>query len=147
MNTNAFRHLYDYHFAENRKIWDKYISSLTQEQFTKEMNYAQVKLLRGRNQRGESEARHWLSGDTGVTGISWIQVLFTREPGMLSLRSRLSSRRCTSTASSWALRDSIVEETDRASIIAQSTRARSVQKSLLVSSEGVSVLPRDGGHS
>jgi uncharacterized damage-inducible protein DinB len=41
MNTNAFSHLYDYHFAENRKIWDKYISSLTQEQFTKEMNYAQ----------------------------------------------------------------------------------------------------------
>ena len=23
MNANAFRHFYDYHFAENRKIWDR----------------------------------------------------------------------------------------------------------------------------
>ena len=23
MNAHAFRHFYDYHFAENRKIWEK----------------------------------------------------------------------------------------------------------------------------
>lgn len=40
MNANAFRHFYDYHFAENRKIWDKYVTSLSPEQFTKEMNYS-----------------------------------------------------------------------------------------------------------
>jgi uncharacterized damage-inducible protein DinB len=33
MNADAFRHFYDYHFAENRKIWDM-IMSLSQEQFT-----------------------------------------------------------------------------------------------------------------
>src|SRR5512133_3849616 len=34
MNANAFRHFYDYHFAENRNIWDSYITPLTEEQFT-----------------------------------------------------------------------------------------------------------------
>ncbi len=40
MNANAFRHFYDYHFAENRKIWDNYVTPLSHEQFTKEMNYS-----------------------------------------------------------------------------------------------------------
>ncbi len=34
MNADAIRHLYDYHFAENRKLWDTCIMSLTQDQFT-----------------------------------------------------------------------------------------------------------------
>ena len=34
MNADAFRHLYDYHFAENRALWDRYILQLTGEQFT-----------------------------------------------------------------------------------------------------------------
>src|SRR5947208_490728 len=40
MNANAFRHFYDYHFAENRKIWDTCITSLSQEQFTQVVNYS-----------------------------------------------------------------------------------------------------------
>jgi len=28
MNANAIRHFYDYHFTENRKIWDSYITPL-----------------------------------------------------------------------------------------------------------------------
>lgn len=40
MNADAFRHLYDYHFAENRKIWDRYITSLTPEQFTQNVDYS-----------------------------------------------------------------------------------------------------------
>jgi uncharacterized damage-inducible protein DinB len=39
MNANAFRHLYDYHFAENRKLWG-YIMQLTPEQFTQPVNYS-----------------------------------------------------------------------------------------------------------
>ena len=35
MNADAFRHLYGYHFAENRKTWDTYVTSLSQEQFTR----------------------------------------------------------------------------------------------------------------
>ncbi len=40
MNANAFRHFYDYHFTENRKIWDSYIIPLTYEQFTQDVDYS-----------------------------------------------------------------------------------------------------------
>ena len=40
MNADAFRHFYDYHFAENRKIWDDYIPSLSQVQFTMAVDYS-----------------------------------------------------------------------------------------------------------
>ena len=40
MNANAFRHFYDYHFTENRKIWDAYITTLSYEQFTQNANYS-----------------------------------------------------------------------------------------------------------
>jgi uncharacterized damage-inducible protein DinB len=40
MNANAFRHFYDYHFTENRKIWDSYFTPLSHEQFTQDVNYS-----------------------------------------------------------------------------------------------------------
>jgi uncharacterized damage-inducible protein DinB len=40
MNANAFRHFYEYHFSENRKIWDRYISQLSDEQFTQAVDYS-----------------------------------------------------------------------------------------------------------
>ena len=40
MNAEAFRYLYNYHFAENRVIWDKFVSSLTYEQFIQDSDYA-----------------------------------------------------------------------------------------------------------
>jgi uncharacterized damage-inducible protein DinB len=40
MNADAFRHFYDYHFAENRKIWDHYVTRLTPEQFTQAVDYS-----------------------------------------------------------------------------------------------------------
>lgn len=40
MNANAFRHFYDYHFAENRSLWDSYIVSLSFEQFTQAVGYS-----------------------------------------------------------------------------------------------------------
>ena len=40
MNADAFRRLYDYHFTENRKIWNEYIVPLTQEQFTQPVAYS-----------------------------------------------------------------------------------------------------------
>jgi uncharacterized damage-inducible protein DinB len=39
MNADAFRHFYNYHFAENRKIW-AHIMSLSQEQFTQPVDYS-----------------------------------------------------------------------------------------------------------
>jgi uncharacterized damage-inducible protein DinB len=40
MNANAFRHFYDYHFAENRKIWDDYVTRLSHEQFRQDVDYS-----------------------------------------------------------------------------------------------------------
>ena len=40
MNANAFRHLYDYHFTENRKLWDGYVTQLSAEQFAQAVNYS-----------------------------------------------------------------------------------------------------------
>jgi uncharacterized damage-inducible protein DinB len=40
MNANAFRHFYDYHFAENRTIWDSYVAPLSYEQFTQGVSYS-----------------------------------------------------------------------------------------------------------
>ena len=40
MNANAFRHFYNYHFAENRKLWDSYVTPLPHEQFTQDVDYS-----------------------------------------------------------------------------------------------------------
>ncbi len=39
MNADAFRHFYNYHFAENRKVWE-HVASLTFEQFTQAVDYS-----------------------------------------------------------------------------------------------------------
>jgi uncharacterized damage-inducible protein DinB len=39
MNADAFRHFFNYHFSENRKIWE-HIASLSFEQFTQAVNYS-----------------------------------------------------------------------------------------------------------
>jgi uncharacterized damage-inducible protein DinB len=40
MNANAFRHFYNYHISENRKLWDRYVTQLTHEQFTQPVDYS-----------------------------------------------------------------------------------------------------------
>ena len=40
MNADAFRHFYDYHFAENRKLWDWFVKRLTPEQLTQALGYS-----------------------------------------------------------------------------------------------------------
>ena len=40
MNADLFRNLYQYHFDLNRKIWDECIVSLTDEQFTRKVDYS-----------------------------------------------------------------------------------------------------------
>jgi len=39
MNADAFRHFYNYHFAENRKVWD-HIALLSFEQFAQPVDYS-----------------------------------------------------------------------------------------------------------
>ena len=39
MNADAFRHFYNYHFSENRIVWD-HVTSLSFEQFTQKVDYS-----------------------------------------------------------------------------------------------------------
>src|SRR5512141_1457121 len=39
MNADAFRHIYNYHFSENRIMWD-HVASLSFEQFTQKVDYS-----------------------------------------------------------------------------------------------------------
>jgi uncharacterized damage-inducible protein DinB len=40
MNADAIRHFFNYHFAENRGIWERYVKALPLEQFTQPVNYS-----------------------------------------------------------------------------------------------------------
>lgn len=40
MNGNAFRHFYNYHFSENRKLWDFCAAELSHEQFAQPIDYS-----------------------------------------------------------------------------------------------------------
>ena len=40
MNADGFRHFYDYHLTENRKIWDDCVTPLSREQFTQDVDYS-----------------------------------------------------------------------------------------------------------
>jgi len=40
MNVETFRHFFNYHFAENRKIWDSYVSQLSDDRFRQTLGYS-----------------------------------------------------------------------------------------------------------
>ena len=40
MNVDAFRHLYDYHFAQNRFLWDSYVMKLPDDAYTRASEYS-----------------------------------------------------------------------------------------------------------
>jgi uncharacterized damage-inducible protein DinB len=44
MNADAFRYLYDYHFAENHKLWDLCFQDLSFTQFTQNVDYSHASL-------------------------------------------------------------------------------------------------------
>ena len=65
MNADAFRHFYDYHFTENRKIWDTYITSLSHEQFVQNVDYS-MGSVRNQIVHLMSVDDAWFSGLRGV---------------------------------------------------------------------------------
>lgn len=40
MNADALRHFFGYHFAQNRALWERYVTRLTVEQFTQPLAYS-----------------------------------------------------------------------------------------------------------
>jgi uncharacterized damage-inducible protein DinB len=65
MNANAFRHFYDYHFTENRKIWDSYVTPLSHQQFTQHVDYSHGS-VRDQIVHLMSVDATWFSGLRGV---------------------------------------------------------------------------------
>ena len=57
MNADAFRHFYNYHFAENRTVWDRYIVPLSHAAFTQNAAYSHGSL--------RSQIVHLLEVDEG----------------------------------------------------------------------------------
>ena len=79
MNANAFRHFYDYHFTENRKIWDEYILSISHEQFTKNVSYSHGSI---RNQ-----IVHLMSVDnTWFCGLRGVEIPESLDPAKFNHR-------------------------------------------------------------
>lgn len=71
MNADAFRQFYDYHFSENRKLWDTYVMALSQEQFTQKVDYS-VGSIRNHIVHLMSVDDAWFSGLRGVEMPEWL---------------------------------------------------------------------------
>lgn len=65
MNANAFRHFCEYHFTENRNLWDSAIRSLSYEQFKQDVDYSHGS-LRDQIVHIISVDDTWFSGLRGV---------------------------------------------------------------------------------
>ncbi len=71
MNADAFRHYYNYHFAENRKIWDACVMPLSQEQFTQPVTYS-VGSVRNQIVHMMSADEQWFSALRGLEFPDWL---------------------------------------------------------------------------
>jgi uncharacterized damage-inducible protein DinB len=65
MNADAFRHLYNYHFSENRKIWNYFLTDLPQEQFIQNVDYS-MGSVRNQIVHLMSVDDTWFSGLRGI---------------------------------------------------------------------------------
>jgi len=73
MNADAFRNFFNYHFSENRNTWDKYISPLSDEQFTQNVGYSHGSV---RNQ-----VVHLMSvDDTWFSGLRGVEIPDALDP-------------------------------------------------------------------
>ena len=65
MKADGFRQLYDYHFTVNRRIWDKCVMSLSDEQFYRELPYS-IGSIHNQTVHMMSIDERWFSGLRGV---------------------------------------------------------------------------------
>jgi uncharacterized damage-inducible protein DinB len=82
MIADIFRHFYNYHFSENRNIWDTYITSLSDEQFTQDVGYSHGSV---RNQ-----IVHLMSvDDTWFSGLRGVEISESLVPASFVDRTRI----------------------------------------------------------
>ncbi|MCA0350363.1 MAG: DinB family protein [Chloroflexi bacterium] len=83
MNVVAFRHFYNYHFAQNRQLLDDYVAQLSAEQFVQAVDYS---LGSVRNQLVHiiSVDQAWFSG---LRGVEFLEMLDPNQfPDLATLR-------------------------------------------------------------
>jgi len=79
MNAIAFRQFFGYHFSENRKIWDNYLTQLSREQFIQGASYSHGSV---RNQ-----VVHMMSvDDTWFSGLRGVEIPEPLDPVALDDR-------------------------------------------------------------
>lgn len=61
MNINYFRKLYEYHFALNRKLWERSVMALDDDQFVQDLDYS-VGSIRNQTVHMMSVDRGWFVG-------------------------------------------------------------------------------------
>jgi uncharacterized damage-inducible protein DinB len=82
MNADAFRHFYNYHFGENRNIWDTYVAELSDEQFTQNEKYSHGSV---RNQ-----IVHLMSvDDTWFSGLRGVDIPDSLDPASFEERNSI----------------------------------------------------------
>ncbi|MCB0061965.1 MAG: DinB family protein [Caldilineaceae bacterium] len=72
MNADAFRHLYNYHFTENRAIWDRYIAQLSDKQFTEPVDYS-IGAVRDQILHLISADDTWFRSLSGHEFVDWLK--------------------------------------------------------------------------
>jgi uncharacterized damage-inducible protein DinB len=71
MIADACRHFYEYHFSENRKIWDAYVMPLSDEQFRQHVGYS-VGSVQNQIVHMMSADEQWFSGLRGLDFPEWL---------------------------------------------------------------------------
>ena len=85
MNAETFRHFYNYHFSENRNIWDRYVMPLSQDLFTRNVDYSHGSV---RNQ-----IVHLMSvDDTWFSGLRGVDLPETLDPAGFDDRDVIRAR-------------------------------------------------------
>jgi uncharacterized damage-inducible protein DinB len=82
MNANGFRHFFNYHFAENRNLWNAYVTPLSDNQFTQDAGYSHGSV---RNQ-----IVHLMSvDDTWFSGLRGAEIAESLDPATFVDRSSI----------------------------------------------------------
>jgi uncharacterized damage-inducible protein DinB len=102
MNADAIRHFFNYHFSENRTIWE-YVSQLSDEQFTQDVSYSHGSV---RNQ-----IVHLMNvDDAWFSGLRGVEIQDELDPAVVYPRTTSSTRTTTPSANQ---RAELFRKTDR----------------------------------
>jgi len=72
MNADGFRKLFDYHISQNRKLWDKCVTQLTDDQFVQDLPYS-IGSVRNQTVHMMSIDQRWFNGLQGNAAPNFLQ--------------------------------------------------------------------------